>query len=254
MPSLPDLATCKKIGFIVPSSNAAVEPITQAIFQSLNSNIICIFTRIKVLITGTDPRSVSQFSSANMLAAAQLLADAEPDAILWNGTSGMWVGGGLEADKQLAEDMQDATGIPCSTTTLATIAALESLKARKISIAVPYNRATTKKTMEFFQDCGYQIERTHSLDQTPETNVEIAKTSLKEVELVISSSSTPDGHAIVVACTNWPASGLVEMLESQLGGTVVIVDSIIVTAWWALRMIGYKDSVPNWGKLMREHL
>ena len=90
MGSLPDLSTCKKLGFIVPSSNTAVEPITQAIFQSLNSNVICIFTRIQVKTTGTDAKSASQFTTDTFVDAARLLADAEPDCIIWNGTSGMF--------------------------------------------------------------------------------------------------------------------------------------------------------------------
>ena len=86
MPALPDLATCKKIGFIVPSSNTTVEPTTQAIFDSLNENVICIFTSIKVNTVGTDASSTLQFSKETMVQAARLLADAEPDAIIWNGT------------------------------------------------------------------------------------------------------------------------------------------------------------------------
>ena len=88
MAFIPDLATCKKVGFIVPSSNTAVEPITQAIFDALHSNIICIFTRIQVKTTGTDAKSISQFSTETFVDAARLLADAEPDCIMWNGTSG----------------------------------------------------------------------------------------------------------------------------------------------------------------------
>jgi len=88
MPSLPDLTNCKKVGFIVPSSNTAVEPITNTIFQSLNAHIICLFTRIQVTTVGIDKKDTSQFSTQTIVEAARLLADARPDAILWNGTSG----------------------------------------------------------------------------------------------------------------------------------------------------------------------
>ena len=98
MPTLPNLATCKKVGFIVPSSNTAVEPITQAIFQSMKTNIICIFTRIQVTTVGTDSKNTSQFSTLKMVDAALLLADAEPDCILWNGTRYDNLGGIIRAD------------------------------------------------------------------------------------------------------------------------------------------------------------
>lgn len=88
MLSLPELITCKKVGFIVPSSNTAVEPITNAIFQSVNANITSLFTRIQVTTVGIDKKDTSRFSTQTIVEAARLLADARPDAILWNGTSG----------------------------------------------------------------------------------------------------------------------------------------------------------------------
>ncbi|KAK5127132.1 hypothetical protein LTR85_008492 [Meristemomyces frigidus] len=254
MPSFPDLATCKKVGFIVPSSNIAVEAITQAIFQSLNSNIICIFTRIQVTTLGTDANSTSQFSTETLVAAARLLADAQPDAIIWNGTSGMWVGTGIEADRNLAKAMQDATGIPCSTTTLATVEALELCKAKTVGIAVPYSQALTDRVAEFFTGLGYGISSSARLEPVPASNAEIAKSSAGDMREVITNAAGAEtrAHAVVVGCTNWPAAGLVEELEKALD--VVVVDSIVVTVWSGLRMAGYSGAVSGWGKLVAEML
>ncbi|KAK5130669.1 hypothetical protein LTR08_001830 [Meristemomyces frigidus] len=252
MPTLPDLATCKKVGFIVPSSNTAVEPITQAIFQSLNSNIICIFTRIEVKTVGTDASSTSQFSTETMIAAARLLADAEPDAIIWNGTSGMWVGSGLEADKKLAKAMEDATGIPCSTTTLATIEAMSLFEVDTIGIAVPYDKALAKKVEEFFKT-DYAVSVTRHMDPAPSSNLGIAKSSLDDIRsLVRGAAANGEAKAVVVACTNWPAAGLVEELEQELN--VVILDSVVVSVWMGLRKAKFQGQAVHWGRLMRESL
>ena len=255
MPAIPDLATCKKIGFIVPSSNTAVEPITQAIFQSLNSNIICIFTRIQVKTTGVDTSSTSQFSTETMVTAARLLADAEPDAILWNGTSGMWVEGGLEADKRLAAAMQDATSIPCSTTTLATLEALELCKPTSIGVAVPYGAEHTKKVQGFFAglNLGYSVVHASRMDPSPEPNIKIAKSSMHEIRrLIVEAGCAGKSEAVVVACTNWPGAGLVNELEKEMKAT--IIDSVIVTVWQGLRMAGFKGQMTGWGRLMGEML
>ena len=256
MPTLPDLASCKKIGFIVPSSNTAVEPITQAIIQSLNSNIICIFTRIEVKTVGTDANSTNQFLTETMVAAARLLADAQPDAIVWNGTSGMWVGSGLEADKQLAKAMEDATGVPCSTTTLATIEALTLFDVKTIGIAVPYNEALAKKVEGFFKS-NYAVSATLFLEPAPASNLEIAKSRPEDISSLIKDAATrgqsigaAKPRTIIVACTNWPAAGLVEELEQELD--VIILDSIVVSVWMGLRMADLQGPVPGWGRLMRE--
>ena len=159
----------------------------------------------------------------------------------------MFLGSSFDDDKKLAHAMQDATGIRCSTTTVATIKALQHLKAKAISIAVPYNEATTAKVVDFFKNCSYEVAKAERLETVPPLNVEIAKSRPSDIKDVIKRSMTSNTQAIVIACTNWPASGLVAELEEELG--VPIVDSISVTVWWALRMAGVKASIPGWGRL-----
>ncbi|KAK0267583.1 hypothetical protein LTR57_016480 [Friedmanniomyces endolithicus] len=253
-PHLPNLATCRKIGFIVPSSNTALEPLTTALLASLPqpSTIIPLFTRIRVTTVGTDPTSTSQFSPQLLIAAALLLADAQADAILWNGTSGMWVGAGLEADRELARRMAEATGVPCSTTTLATVAALEKLQVRRLGIAVPYPRVLAEKVGEFFATTGHgwEVVGLAALDPVPGGNLAIAKSGMGEIEEVVRRAAGGGAQAVVVACTNWPAAGIIEKVEAV--DDVVVIDSIVVTVWQGLRMVGYHDLVPGWGRLMAE--
>ncbi|KAH9826678.1 GAF domain-containing protein, partial [Teratosphaeria destructans] len=231
---------------IVPSSNTAVEPISQAIVRSLNSNIICIFTRIHVNTVGPDPKATAQFSIETMVAAARLLADAHPDAILWDGTSGMWTGADLDADRELARAMQDATGVPCSTTTLATIEALRLLDIKRLGVAVPYTEALMDKVQDFFGNCGYgwHVSSAKRLDPVPSSNIVIAKCRFADIRDVIERCAHQDSEAVVVACTNWPAAGLVGELEEATG--MLIVDSIIVTVWQGFRMVRYEGGVKGW--------
>ncbi|KAK3112198.1 hypothetical protein LTR53_011786 [Teratosphaeriaceae sp. CCFEE 6253] len=259
MPALPNLATCKKLGFIVPSSNTAVEPLTTALLASLPStaNIIPLFTRIRVKTVGTDPASTAQFSTETMVAAAQLLADAEVDAILWNGTSGMWTGAGLDAERELARAMEDATGVPCSTTTLATVAALEQLKVKGLGIATPYARDLALRVEAFFEGTGHgwcvegRNRDAHS-PSAPATNLEIAKQSAEVIRASILEAAGEGVQAVIVGCTNWPAAGLIEGVEAEMRPGVTIVDSVVVTVWRGLRMVGYTQLVEGWGRMMRE--
>ncbi|CZT17027.1 uncharacterized protein RCC_02859 [Ramularia collo-cygni] len=250
--TIADLRTAKKIGFIVPSSNVAVEALTISILHSLNANIIPIFTRIRVLTLGTDPTSISQFSHSAFVTAAQLLADAACDAILWNGTSGMFVGGTTADDRALAEAMSAAAGgIPCSTTTLATIAALDHLAIRDVSIAVPYTPELTAKVEEFFSKEGYVVHEAMCMERTPESNIQIAKCSDDDIRDVIKKSATSGTKAVLVTCTNWPATALVGELERELG--IPIIDSIAVTLWQGLQMISYQSGEADssqWGRLL----
>jgi maleate isomerase len=199
---------------------------------------------------GTDSTSLAQFNHDAFIEAAQLLADAECSAILWNGTSGMFVGD-LDADRSVAKAMSDATGgIPCSTNTIATVAALEFFEIQDVGIAVPYTPELTAKVREFFSGQNFRVHAAVRMDITPAPNREIAKCSNEEIESVVRKAAVPEAKAILVACTNWPATLLVSRLEDELD--TIILDSIAVTLWEGLRIVGYTgkdEDLRQWGRL-----
>lgn len=253
MQHLPDLSTAKKIGFIVPSSNTALEPITSTILASISNRhpqspaVIPLYTRIPVNTVGTSTADAVQFSVETLVKAAKLLADAQGDAILWNGTSGMWTGGTANDERQLANAMEKATGVKCSTTTLATLEALKTLH-EGVGIATPYDDALTKRVSEFFKSEGFDVRSCARLDETPQGNLMIAKSRLDDIAEVIKRACGDSVSSVVVACTNWPTAGIVHKIEGETGK--VIVDSVTVTAWQALRMVGCKEGIEGWGKLI----
>ncbi len=68
-------------------------------------------------------------------------------------------------------------------------------------------------------------------------------------ELDIISVAVPNSQGIAVVCTNVPATPLVDELERSLG--IPIFDSIAVTAWKCLEMVGVEPKLAGWGKLLR---
>lgn len=251
-PVIANLITAKKIAFIVPSSNTAVETLTLSILQSLQADIIPLFTRLRVTTLSADSKTTSQFEPQKLVAAAQLLADAGADFILWNGTSGMFTGQSLADDRALAEQMSHAVGVPCSTNTIATIEALRSLRINDVSIAVPYVPAVTAKVQEFYQKEGYNVHKAVSMVPSPVNNLEIARTKDVDVINVVRLSVTPKTEAILAACTNWPVTHLAADIEAELRD-VVVLDSIAVSAWYALKMVGLQGvgcKLADWGQLL----
>lgn len=250
--TIASLSTAQKLAFIVPSTNTAVETLTISILNSLNANIIPLFTRIRVTTLDTTSASRAQFTPEALTSAAQLLADAEPAAIIWNGTSGMFVGGDLNDDKALAKAMTDASGgVPCSTNTIATVAALEAFDVKDISIAVPYTPEMTQKLDDFFSKEGFRVHKALCLDQTPPSNAAIGKCSPESIKDLVRRSVTPETKAVLVACTNFPATALADELEKELG--VLVLDSIAVSAWYGLKLMGIKgtaEKMEGWGSLL----
>jgi hypothetical protein len=73
------------------------------------------FSRLPVTTITLD--ASAQFAVEPMLRAAELLVDARVDVLVWNGTSGSWLGAGH--DEELVHRLQEATGIPATTSSLA---------------------------------------------------------------------------------------------------------------------------------------
>src|ERR1051326_5388577 len=130
--TLASLKELKKIGFITPSSNTALEPLTMAMAEQVSSRISVHFNRVPVKTLTLASQDIDQFQTQKLVGAASLLADGGLDAILWDGTSGTWTGKGLEADLELCEEIRCLTGVPASTSSLALVDVLKHYGVKKL--------------------------------------------------------------------------------------------------------------------------
>jgi maleate isomerase len=240
------LADIKKIGFIVPSSNTALEIITSAILAQLPL-VSAHYSRISVTHTDLAAGAVSQFVPHDLLRCASLIADAQVDVILWNGTSESWTGEGFAAGIHIRDLVEKGTGLPSSTASIAQVEVLQAWGIKKMSLAVPYVQEPTRQLQEYYGQCGVEVVNARRLNQT--VNTESANTSLERLRQLIRDADHPEAECIVVACTNFPAALLVEEMELQLGKP--IFDSVAVTLYKALRLAGVDTPVHGWGRLLR---
>src|SRR5438105_9362808 len=141
--TLASLKELKKVGFITPSSNTALEPLTMAMTEQISSRISTHFSRVPVKTLTLGSQDIDQFQTQKMVDAASLLADGGLNAILWNGTSGSWTGKGLEADVELCEEIRRITGVPASTASLAQVAVLPHYGGKNFGLARRYGQEPT---------------------------------------------------------------------------------------------------------------
>ncbi|KAK9243748.1 hypothetical protein V1506DRAFT_367497 [Lipomyces tetrasporus] len=246
--SLNSLRDLKKVGFIVPSSNTGLEPLTVSIASQIVDRLSFHFARVVVQTLDTDEKSVGQFNTDKMVASAVLLSDADLDAILWNGTSGSWSGKGLQADVTLSAEMEQATGLPSSTSTLAQIEVLEQYGVKRFSMAGPYVDGPTQGLVNFYSGLGYEVVKTSQMNVRD--NVAFANTPVSRIKELLREANSPEAECIVVACTNWPVALVIDEMEAELGKP--IYDSICVTLWKALKMVDVKVPIHGWGRLLRD--
>jgi maleate isomerase len=105
---------------LTPSSNTVLEPLVASMLAPLG--VTAHFARFRVVEITLGDAGLAQFDAEPMLAAAELLADARVDAIVWNGTSGGWLG--LDRDAELCVAIEARTGIRATTSVLALVEVL----------------------------------------------------------------------------------------------------------------------------------
>jgi maleate isomerase len=238
------MKSVRKIGHITPSCNTVLEHVTNLAVTPVAHRVSNHYTRITVGNISLADSDRQQFTPDTMVAAARLLGDANMDAILWNGTSGCW--NGTEADIEICDEITRATGVPASTTTLAQYEVFERYGYSTFALAVPYTDEVTAKTVETFGQAGYDAVSHANLGLT--VGWEMANVPFDEIKDLVRSADSPEAQCVIVVCTGLPAAYVVEELERELGKPVF--DSVLVTLWKGLQLVGVTDPLPGFGALL----
>jgi maleate isomerase len=142
------------LGNLTPSSNTIVEPTVCAMLADL-PDVSAHFSRFKVMQVSLDDTALnrSMIDFDPILEAAQLLADAQMDVIVWNGTSGGWMG--LDVDHRLCSSITAKTGIPTTTSVLALKEIFLKTGVKKFGLVSPYLHEVQTKIVDNFSLEGF---------------------------------------------------------------------------------------------------
>jgi maleate isomerase len=245
----PDLAPTAwaRIGMLTPSSNSVLEPVTQRLLAGLGDEVSAHFARFRVTEISMAERSQSQFESAPILAAADLLSDAKVAVIAWNGTSASWLG--FARDEALCDEIRQRTGIAATSTVLALNQVLRATGARRLGLVTPYLSEIQDRIIANYARAGIEIVADRRLEDSG--NFSFACYSPARVAEHIREVTAAKPDAVAVVCTNFRGADHVETIERESG--VMVIDSVAVTLWGALRAVGVPPSrIKGAGRLFRE--
>jgi maleate isomerase len=231
------------IGVITPSGNLVVERVTIALLRDLPA-VSPHFSRIAV--HGARDPFPDAYDLEGMLAAARLLAHAAPGAILWNGSKGFAIG--IEHDRDLVRRVEDATGIPGFTSSLALVAALERIGARRIALVTPYTAAYQERLRARMAEAGLEVVADSHLglsDNLSYASVPPARIAAQIRQAV--ASTRPE--AVVTWCTNYAGALAVAEAEAETG--IPVLDATVLPIWQALGRleVDMAPAAPRWGRL-----
>ncbi len=228
----PAADTGLRIGMLTPSSNTVLEPETQALIAPLEGRASVHFARFRVTQIGLDAAADSQFALEPILAAADLLADAKPAVIAWNGTSASWRG--FDSDDRLCAAITERSGVPATSAIRALNGAMAALGVRRLGLVTPYTEDVQQAIARNYAAQG--IEVVAEVHAGLRENYAFCRLSEAKVAEMCREVASARPDAIAVVCTNMRGARNVAALEAELG--VPILDSVAVTLWGCLQAAG----------------
>lgn len=230
------------IGVLTPSSNTVLEPLTSAMLADIE-NVTAHFGRFRVTEISTSEKSNAQFQLEPQLAAADLLADAHVDAIVWSGTSASWLG--FDKDHDMCRAIEDRTGIKAGSAVLAINDLFAAAGAQSFGLVSPYVQEIQDMIVANYSNTGMTCLAERHLNET--VNFNFSNFSEAEVERMIREVAEAKPDAITVMCTNMQGARLASRLEQELG--IPILDSTAAALWSGMRLSGADPArVEGWGR------
>jgi maleate isomerase len=226
-----------RIGVLVPSSNTVLEPE----LARLAGGVSLHFSRVRVTRIGADTEAAAQFDTAAMVAAAELLADAGVDVIVWGGTAGSWLG--VPHDLSIVSAIEAATGVLATTSTLALLDAARAFGVLRTALVTPYVAEVVSEIVSCYAGSGLEVSGGEHLGLSD--NQSFGSVPAGTLRPMIAWADAP----VMVVCTNLRAATVVDSVETS-GGPLVL-DSVVATLWGALRLAGVTVSLPGGGALLR---
>jgi maleate isomerase len=232
-----------RLGVLTPSSNTALEPLTSALAAAV-PGCSAHFSRFKVTEIALSERALGQFDDSKILAAAELLADAQVDVIGWSGTAAGWLG--FDSDRRLVQRITERTGLPATTAVLALNELLALRGVTRLALVTPYTADVQQRIIDNYRAIGIEVVAERHLGIT--VNHDFALVEPAQLLALMREVAAERPQAITTFCTNLRAAPLAAQVEAELG--IPLLDTVSTTVWGQLRALGADPAqVQGWGSL-----
>lgn len=169
-----------------------------------------------------------------------------PDALSWACTSGSFIFG-PEGAKRQVERIEEAYGIPSSSTSLAFLRALRHLGIERVAVRATYPEDVARLFGVFVEEAGASVESVECLHII--TGVEVGTLKPDRIIDFVASSTPPGVEAVLVPDTAMATAAFLDDLEQAAGAVVLTANQ--VTMWDLLRIAGWDGEYPSGGALFR---
>jgi maleate cis-trans isomerase len=179
----------------------------------------------------------------HIVEAGRHLVPLQPDAVVWACTSGSFIVGRAGAEAQV-EALAKATGRPATSTSLAFVAALARLRARRVAVLATYPEPASRAFGAFLAEHEITVA---SLDWLDAPSGFDAAAIESDRLLVAAEGTARDVEALLIPDTALPTLDLIVKLEQRIGRPVLTANQ--VTLWAALGLAGRPQRAVGYGRL-----
>lgn len=246
---MPDVTGWRaKVAVIVPSTNTVVEH-DLAVLRPPGLT----FHAGRMHITNPNLSNDAEFEhlidqlDQTIADAVERVLTCKPDYMLMGMSAGtFW--GGLAGSEAFTAKIQQQSGLPVSTGSTSTAAALTAFGVKRIAVFSPYQPVADVQVSQYFTDAGFEVVNVTGLRCA--TATAIAEVGPAEIGRTVRAIDAADVEAIVQVGTNLSFVAQADALEGYLDKPVIPIN--VATLWHAMRAMGFDDKLDGAGRLFRE--
>lgn len=218
------------LGLLVPSADFVVE-------QDFRNTIPPeVGTYVSRMFHGRDPKSTLEALQRILDAAesaAELVSHANPELVIFCGTSASFMHG-KGSDDDLSKRLSKAAGgIPATNTTSASVQALKALGIRKLFFYSPYPLPAHQRGVKFFSDHGFEVVDNDTFQCVKSLEIPALQPADIVARLARHKETLKRCDAVFASCTNFRVLPVIEQIEQEF--KIPVVSANQATIWAGLR-------------------
>lgn len=232
----------RRVGVMIPSTNTTVE----ADFSLVSRGGFTVHGQ-RLWLTADGPADFERMNR-EVESGARYLGTAKVDVVAYGCVMGS-VTGGPAADKAMLATITRESGAPAVATIPASLEALRSFGAKRISVATPYGESTNKTLKAYLEAQGFEVLSIAGEPCAAAAGAQgVNDQSPESVEKFAADVWAREADALYCACTAWRSLEVAEALEKHTGKPVVTANGALL--WAAMRALGEKQPIRGFGRLL----
>ena len=185
-------------------------------------------------------------SEAQLDQAIGFLAKRKVDCIIVGGGP-IFREKGIAGELEFIDRVTRSTGIPTTTSQVATVDAVRHLGIKRLAIATPYPDDQNRKIAEYWRASGFDVGEVRGMgcqiDEIQDLSLDAVYGHVKKTFL-----ASPGAEGVFVPCGQFTVPQIAE-LEADIGAPVIA--ATFAHIWAGLRMIKVKAEINGHGKLLQ---